>query len=57
MEIVGLAVIGIAGLAAFVFAESRAAEPILPLRLFRNARLPLDERDRLRRSASRSSAR
>ena len=37
MEIVGLAVIGIAGLAAFVFAESRAAEPILPLRLFRNA--------------------
>ncbi len=37
MEIVGLAVIGIAGLAAFVLAESRAAEPILPLRLFRNA--------------------
>ena len=31
-----LGVIGVAGLAAFVFAESRAAEPILPLRLFRN---------------------
>ena len=36
-QIVGLGVIGIAGLAAFVFAESRAAEPILPLHLFRNA--------------------
>ena len=37
VQIVGLGVIGIAGLAAFVFAESRADEPILPLRLFRNA--------------------
>ena len=36
-EIVGLGVIGIAGLVAFVVAESRAAEPILPLHLFRNA--------------------
>ena len=35
-EIVALGVIGVAGLAAFVYAESRAAEPILPLRLFRN---------------------
>ena len=35
-QIVGLGVIGVAGLAAFVFAESRAAEPILPLHLFRN---------------------
>ena len=35
-EIVALGVVGLAGLAAFVFAESRAAEPILPLRLFRN---------------------
>src|SRR5215212_999830 len=35
-EIVGLAVIGLAGLGGFVFAESRAAEPILPLHLFRN---------------------
>jgi EmrB/QacA subfamily drug resistance transporter len=35
-EIVALGVIGVAGLAAFLRAESRAAEPILPLRLFRN---------------------
>jgi EmrB/QacA subfamily drug resistance transporter len=35
-QIAGLGVIGVAGLAAFVFAESRAAEPILPLSLFRN---------------------
>jgi EmrB/QacA subfamily drug resistance transporter len=34
-EIVALGVVGVAGLVAFVFAESRAAEPILPLRLFR----------------------
>ena len=36
-QIVGLGAIGVAGLAAFVFAESRAAEPILPLHLFRNS--------------------
>ena len=36
VEIVALGLIGAGGLAAFVFAESRAAEPILPLRLFRN---------------------
>jgi EmrB/QacA subfamily drug resistance transporter len=36
-QIVALAVIGIAGIAAFVYAESRAAEPILPLHLFRNS--------------------
>jgi EmrB/QacA subfamily drug resistance transporter len=35
-EIVGLAAIGVAGILAFLKAESRAAEPILPLRLFRN---------------------
>jgi EmrB/QacA subfamily drug resistance transporter len=35
-QIVGLGVIGIAGVTAFLWAESRAAEPILPLRLFRN---------------------
>src|SRR4051812_20733986 len=35
-EIVGLAVLGVLGIAGFVWAESRAAEPILPLRLFRN---------------------
>jgi EmrB/QacA subfamily drug resistance transporter len=34
-EIVVLGVVGIAGLVAFAFAEQRAAEPILPLRLFR----------------------
>jgi len=36
-QIVVLAVIGIGGIAAFVYAESRAAEPILPLHLFRNS--------------------
>jgi EmrB/QacA subfamily drug resistance transporter len=35
-QIVGLGVIGVAGILAFVAVESRAAEPILPLRLFRN---------------------
>jgi EmrB/QacA subfamily drug resistance transporter len=35
-QIVGLGAIGVAGLVAFVAAESRAAEPILPLGLFRN---------------------
>jgi EmrB/QacA subfamily drug resistance transporter len=35
-EIVALGAIGVAGIAAFLWAESRAAEPILPLRLFRN---------------------
>ena len=37
VQIVGLGVIGVAGLVAFVIAESRAEEPILPLRLFRNS--------------------
>ena len=32
-----LGIVGVVGLAAFVYAESRAAEPILPLGLFRNA--------------------
>ena len=36
VQIVGLGVIGVAGLVAFVAAESRASEPILPLHLFRN---------------------
>ena len=35
-QIVGLGAIGVAGLVAFVVVESRAAEPILPLHLFRN---------------------
>jgi EmrB/QacA subfamily drug resistance transporter len=35
-EILALAAIGVLGCAAFLWAESRAAEPILPLRLFRN---------------------
>ena len=35
-QIVALGAIGVAGLVAFVVAESRAAEPILPLHLFRN---------------------
>ena len=36
-EIVALGVVGVAGLALFVWTESRAAEPILPLHLFRNS--------------------
>jgi EmrB/QacA subfamily drug resistance transporter len=35
-QIIGLGVIALAGLLGFVHAESRAAEPILPLPLFRN---------------------
>src|SRR4051812_20814495 len=35
-EIIGMIVVGLVGVAAFLWAESRAAEPILPLRLFRN---------------------
>src|SRR4051794_36771152 len=35
-EIVGLGVISLAAFVAFAFAEQRAAEPILPLSLFRN---------------------
>ena len=35
-EIFALGVIGVGGIVAFLAAESRAAEPILPLRLFRN---------------------
>jgi len=35
-EMIALLVIGAALLAAFVFVESRAAEPLLPLELFRN---------------------
>ncbi|MEZ5123565.1 MAG: MDR family MFS transporter [Solirubrobacterales bacterium] len=35
-EVIGAAVAGVLGLALFVVVESRAAEPILPLGLFRN---------------------
>jgi EmrB/QacA subfamily drug resistance transporter len=35
-QIVGLGVIGVLGILAFLVAEHRAKEPILPLRLFRN---------------------
>ncbi|HEU5244008.1 MAG TPA: MDR family MFS transporter [Gaiellaceae bacterium] len=35
-EIVGLGIVGVALLAAFVWQETRAAEPILPLQLFRS---------------------
>jgi len=37
VQIVLLGLIGIGGIAAFIFAESRAPEPILPLHLFRNS--------------------
>lgn len=36
VEIIGLVVFAIAALGAFVWVESRAAEPVLPLALFRN---------------------
>ena len=36
-QIIGLLTAGTLGMAAFVFAELRAAEPLLPMRLFRNA--------------------
>jgi EmrB/QacA subfamily drug resistance transporter len=35
-EIIGLAALGVVLLVAFVFVEGRAAEPVLPLSLFRN---------------------
>ncbi len=35
-QIIGLAVVGVVGLAAFLVAESRAREPVLPPSLFRN---------------------
>src|SRR5215467_10245603 len=34
-EIIGLAVVGLASVAGFIWAESRAVEPMLPLHLFR----------------------
>jgi EmrB/QacA subfamily drug resistance transporter len=37
VQIVVLGLIGIGGIAAFILAESRAPEPILPLHLFRNS--------------------
>jgi EmrB/QacA subfamily drug resistance transporter len=40
-QIVGLAVVAVVALAAFVVVERRAAEPILPLNLFRNVNFSL----------------
>ncbi|MEE4546962.1 MDR family MFS transporter [Streptomyces sp. V4-01] len=40
-QIIGLLVLGLAALGAFVYAETRAAEPVLPLRIFRNANFSL----------------
>jgi EmrB/QacA subfamily drug resistance transporter len=39
--IVGLLVLGLASLAGFLYAETRAAEPVLPLRIFRNGNFSL----------------
>ena len=50
-EIVGMVVAAAVLLPLFVLVESRAAEPILPLELFRNRIFVVDERDRLRRRA------
>ncbi|WP_107081665.1 MDR family MFS transporter [Streptomyces sp. SBT349] len=35
-RIVGLAVVGVVALAAFLWSQTRAAEPVMPLRIFRN---------------------
>ncbi|SEP71918.1 drug resistance transporter, EmrB/QacA subfamily [Devosia sp. YR412] len=35
-QIIGLVVLSLASVAAFIWVESRAAEPVLPLKLFRN---------------------
>ena len=40
-QIIGLLVIGIGALGAFLYVETRAAEPILPLHIFRNANFSL----------------
>ncbi|WP_436232774.1 MDR family MFS transporter [Actinacidiphila alni] len=40
-QIIGLLVLGLAALAAFLWAETRAAEPVLPLRIFRSANFSL----------------
>ncbi|NJP47890.1 MFS transporter [Streptomyces sp. PRB2-1] len=40
-QIIGLLVLGLVTLAAFVWAETRAPEPIMPLRIFRSANFSL----------------
>ncbi|MDX6315063.1 MAG: hypothetical protein QOF44_4527, partial [Streptomyces sp.] len=40
-QIIGLLVLGVAALAAFVYAETRAAEPVLPLHIFRSRNFSL----------------
>jgi EmrB/QacA subfamily drug resistance transporter len=40
-EIVGLAVLAVIGLAAFLFVETRVSEPVLPLHVFRNRNFSL----------------
>jgi MFS family permease len=40
-QIIGLLVLGVAALAAFVYAETRAAEPVVPLHIFRNRNFAL----------------
>jgi EmrB/QacA subfamily drug resistance transporter len=40
-QIIGLGVLGVAGTAAFLAVEARAAEPILPLHVFRNRNFAL----------------
>ena len=46
-EIIGLGLAGLVMLAAFVWQERRAAEPIIPLTLFRLGHVPARERDGL----------
>ncbi|MFI0944327.1 MDR family MFS transporter [Streptomyces sp. NPDC021020] len=41
VQIIGLLVLGLATLAAFVWSETRAPEPIMPLRIFRNRNFSL----------------
>ncbi|MFI0900730.1 MDR family MFS transporter [Streptomyces sp. NPDC020983] len=41
VQIIGLLVVGLATLAAFIVSQTRAPEPIMPLRIFRNANFSL----------------
>jgi EmrB/QacA subfamily drug resistance transporter len=41
VQIIGLLVLGLATLAGFLYAETRAVEPVMPLRIFRNANFSL----------------
>ncbi|WP_405592858.1 MDR family MFS transporter [Streptomyces sp. NBC_01190] len=41
VQIIGLLVLGLAALGAFLYSQTRAAEPVMPLRIFRNGNFSL----------------